>query len=66
MDMKPLPIRSSLEQYEKQAEEFLDAHRSGDSEAMRCMRRYHPYLPGRGGFCCARQADGLGDSKRNV
>ena len=47
MDMKPLPIRSSLEQYEKQAEEFLDAHRSGDSEAMRCIRRYHPYLPGR-------------------
>src|SRR4029077_18847809 len=26
---------------------FLDAHRSGDSEAMRCIRRYHPYLPGR-------------------
>jgi ankyrin repeat protein len=47
MDMKPLPIRSSLEQYEKQAEEFLDAHRSGDSEAMRCIRRYHPYVPGR-------------------
>ena len=46
MDMKPLPIRSSVEHYEKQAKEFLDAHKSGDSEAMRCTRRYHPYLPG--------------------
>src|SRR5580765_2184034 len=44
--MKPLPIRSSLEHYEKQAKEFLDAHKSGDSEAMRCTRRYHPHLPG--------------------
>src|ERR1700740_19534 len=47
MDMTPLPIRSSLEQYDKQAEDVLDAHRSGDSEAMRCIRRYHPDLPGR-------------------
>lgn len=44
--MKPLPILSSLEHYEKQAKEFLDAYKSGDSETMRCTRRYHPHLLG--------------------
>jgi len=47
MDMQPLPIRSSLEQYDKQAEELLEAHRTGDSEARRWIRRFHPNLPGR-------------------
>ena len=43
----PLPLRSARQQYEKQAQQLLDARRSGDSAAMRCIRRYHPYLPGR-------------------
>jgi ankyrin repeat protein len=42
MDLKPLPFRSALEQYQKQAEKLLDAHRSGDSEAIRVIHENHP------------------------
>ncbi len=42
MDFKPLPFRSTLEQYENQAEELLDAHRSGDSGALRIFHEKHP------------------------
>lgn len=42
MDLKPLPFRSSLDQYQKQAEELLEAYRSGDSEAIRCFKEHHP------------------------
>ena len=42
MDLKPLPFRSSLEQYQKQAEELLKAYRSGDSEAIRLIKQRHP------------------------
>src|SRR5258706_8691202 len=42
MDLKPLPFRSSLELYRKQAEELLEAHGSGDSEAIRIIHEKHP------------------------
>jgi hypothetical protein len=42
MDLKPLPFRSTLEEYRKQAEELLDAHRSGDSQAIRVIHENHP------------------------
>jgi ankyrin repeat protein len=42
MDLKPLPFRSTLEQYQEQAEELLEAHRSGDSQAIRVMHENHP------------------------
>jgi hypothetical protein len=42
MDLKPLPFRSTLEQYQEQAEELFEAHRSGDSQAIRVMHENHP------------------------
>jgi hypothetical protein len=42
MNITPLPFRSSLEQYQKQAEELLEAHRSGNPEAIRLIKRHHP------------------------
>jgi hypothetical protein len=42
MDFKPLPFRSALEQYQKQAKDLLEAHRSGDSQASRVMHENHP------------------------
>src|SRR5712692_4260950 len=42
MDFKPLPFRSTLEQYQKQAEELLEAHRLGDSQALRIFHENHP------------------------
>jgi len=42
MDLKPLPFRSALEQYQRQAEELLEAHRSGDSQAIRVIHQNHP------------------------
>jgi ankyrin repeat protein len=42
MDFKPLPFRSALEQYQKQAGELLEAHRSGDSQAIRLLHENHP------------------------
>jgi ankyrin repeat protein len=42
MDLEPLPFRSSLEQYRKQAEELLEAYRSGDSQANRVIHENHP------------------------
>jgi ankyrin repeat protein len=42
MDLKPLPFRSSLDQYQKQAEELLEAHRVGDSQAIRVLHEHHP------------------------
>src|SRR5262245_34358476 len=43
----PLPARPSLERFEKQAREFIHGFKSGNCEAMRRVRRYHPGLPGR-------------------
>src|SRR5436189_6070360 len=42
MDFKPLPFRSALGQYQEQAEELLEAHRSGDSQAIRIIHEKHP------------------------
>jgi ankyrin repeat protein len=42
MDFKPLPFRSTREQYEQQAAELLAAHRSGDSGATRIFHEKHP------------------------
>ena len=42
MELKPLPFFSPLELYEKQAEELLDAHRSGDPHAIRVIHHNHP------------------------
>src|SRR5437867_1864600 len=42
MDLKPLPFRASLEQYQEQAAELLEAHRSGDSQAIRIIHENHP------------------------
>src|SRR5438309_11448840 len=42
MDLKPLRFRSTLEQYHKQAEELLEAHGSGDSQAIRVIHENHP------------------------
>jgi hypothetical protein len=47
MEIAPLPFRASLEQYKKQAKDLVSAFQSGDPEAMRCIRRYHPRLRGR-------------------
>src|SRR6476469_7390386 len=42
MDRKPLPAHPSLEQYKKQAKEFLKAYRSADVETIRRVKRNHP------------------------
>ncbi len=42
MDLKPLPFCSFLELYEKQAEELLEGHRAGDSEAIKLIHEKHP------------------------
>ncbi len=42
MDFQPLPFRSTLEQYQKQAEELLEAHSAGDSQAIRILHQKHP------------------------
>ncbi len=47
MDITPLPLHASLEQYKKQAKELIKAFKSGDPHAMRCLRQHHPRLPGR-------------------
>ncbi len=42
MDLKPLPFRSTLQKYRQQAEQLLEAHRSGDSQAIRMIHENHP------------------------
>ena len=42
MEFKPVPFRSALEQYQKQAEELLEAHRLGDSHAIWVLHENHP------------------------
>src|SRR5579864_6462199 len=42
MDLKPLPFRATIEQYQEQAQELLDAYRSGDSQAVRVIYENHP------------------------
>jgi ankyrin repeat protein len=47
MTITPLPFRAGLERYEKQATEIVKAYRSGDPEAIYCVRQFHPRLRGR-------------------
>src|SRR5438552_10222564 len=42
MEFKPLPFRTTLEQYQKQAEELLEAHGAGDAQAIRIIHEKHP------------------------
>jgi hypothetical protein len=39
---KELPTQAPLEQYEKQAQELVDAHRLGDAETIWCIKNDHP------------------------
>ena len=42
MDFEPLPFRATLEQYQQQAEALLEAHKSGDAQAIRIIHEKHP------------------------
>jgi ankyrin repeat protein len=42
MDATPLPARPNLEQYKKQAKDFLKAYRSADVETIRRVKKSHP------------------------
>jgi hypothetical protein len=42
MDLKPLQVRSPLDQYQRQAHELLEAHGAGDSQAIRVLHENHP------------------------
>ena len=41
-DITPLSFRSSLEEYQKQAEELFEALRAGDPGAIQLVRHKHP------------------------
>src|SRR5216684_6394648 len=41
-DLTPLPARPSLEQYKKQAKEFVKLGKSGDAEIVQRVKKYHP------------------------
>jgi hypothetical protein len=47
MGIAPLPFRSRLQRYKKQATDLLKAYRSGEREAMYAVRQLHPRLRGR-------------------
>src|SRR4029079_11151528 len=40
--MKPLPFRARREDYEQQARQLLDGHRTGDADAIRIIHENHP------------------------
>ena len=40
--MKPLPFRARLEDYEGQARELLEGHRTGAADAIRIIHEHHP------------------------
>jgi hypothetical protein len=42
VDLKPLPFRSILGQYQKQADDLLAAHESSDPQAIRIFHENHP------------------------
>jgi hypothetical protein len=42
MNFEPLPFRSNLDQYRRQAQELLEACQSGDSGAIRVFNERHP------------------------
>jgi len=41
-DLTPLPARPSLEQYKKQAKDFIKLGHSGDPEVLRRVKQWHP------------------------
>jgi len=47
MMIEPLPVKSGLERYKKQALELLKAYRAGDRRTMYVIRQLHPRLRGR-------------------
>jgi hypothetical protein len=47
MPLKPLPRHPDLEQYKNQAKALLKAFKSGETDALTRLRRYHPRLRGR-------------------
>ncbi len=47
MSTNPFPVRPNLQQYRKQAKDFLKSFRAGDHETLRLAKRYHPGLRGR-------------------
>ena len=42
MHFEPLPFRSVLEEYQKQAAALLEGHRAGDPQALRIIHNEHP------------------------
>ena len=42
MDLTPLPFRARVEEYEKQANDLIDAWQAGDPGAIEIVRRKHP------------------------
>ena len=42
MNRNPLPFRSTLDRYERQAEDLLESFNSGDPEALQIFRQRHP------------------------
>lgn len=44
MDLRPLPLRASLEEYEKFAQEMLKIWKSGNPEAIQAIKKHHPRL----------------------
>jgi hypothetical protein len=44
MDLTPLPICASLDQYQIQAKDLLEAFWSGDPKAVQCIGQYSVYF----------------------
>ena len=42
MDITPLPFRARVEEYEKQADDLLEAWQAGDPGAIRIVTQKHP------------------------
>src|SRR5260370_42579939 len=42
-ELAPLPARPGLEQYKKQAKEFVKLGKSGDAEIVQRVKKYHPH-----------------------
>ncbi len=42
MDAKEVPTRPNLEQYKKQAKDFLKSYRSGDAPTLQRIKQHHP------------------------
>ncbi|HTD88715.1 MAG TPA: ankyrin repeat domain-containing protein, partial [Candidatus Binatia bacterium] len=47
MNVKPLPRRPNVQQYQAQAADLLKRFKSPDADTLRLIRRYHPRLRGR-------------------